>query len=249
MMDNYKMTIAYDGRRYKGFRKTKNSGEMSIQGKLEKILEKKYEKEIEVIGAVNTDAGVHATEQIVNFKVPEGDSPEAIRAYFEAYLPEDIITLSIDKVDDRFQSRYQMKSATYEYRLWRSDCQVRPLFDRQRINRVDEALTVGLMKEGAKLLIGEHDFTAFSTKSKVKSSIKEIFDVSIESDENEVVIRMTANSYLLNMERIIVGTLIQIGFCQRDFDDIELAFTTLDRKYVGHKVSAPALTLVGITYE
>jgi len=247
-MQNYKMIISYDGRRYKGFRKTKSSGEMSVQGKLESILKKKYETDIEVISAVNTDASVHAIEQVVNFKVPEGGTADEILEYFETYLPDDIITLSVEEADERFHSRYQLKSVTYEYRIWKSDAEVRPLFDRQRVNRMEESLTVGLMKEGAKLLVGEHDFAAFSTKAKAKSTVKEIFELGLEVDDNEVVIRMKADGYLLNMERIIAGTLIQIGLCQRELEDIEKAFASQNRKYAGHKAMAPALTLIAVEY-
>lgn len=247
-MQNYKMTIAYDGKRYKGFRKTKSSGELSIQGKLEAILKKKYECDIEVISAINTDASVHASEQVVNFKVPDGESPEGIRDYFETYLPDDIITLSVEAVDDRFHSRYQMTSVTYVYRLWKSDALLRPLFDRQRVNRMEAPLTIGLMKEGAKLLVGQHDFAAFATKAKAKSTTKEIFELEVEADDNEVIITMKADGFLLNMERIIAGTLIQIGLCQRDLEDIEKALASKNSKYVGHKAMAPALTLVSVDY-
>ena len=247
-MQNYKMTIAYDGRRYKGFRKTKTSSETSIQGKLETILKKKYETDIEVIGAVNTDASVHAMEQVVNFKVPVADTAKAIRDYFETYLPDDIITLSVEQADERFQSRYQLKSVTYEYRLWKSDAVLRPLFDRQRVNRMEDTLTIGLMKEAAKLLVGEHDFAAFSTKAKTKSTVKELFELTVEADDNEVIIKMKADGYLLNMERIIVGTLIQVGLCQRELADVEKALVSQNRKYAGHKAMAPALTLVSIEY-
>jgi len=248
-MQNYKMTIAYDGRRYKGYRRTKNSGESSIQGKLEAILKKKYEEAIEVISAVNTDAGVHATKQVVNFKCPDdGDQSKELLTYFETYLPEDIITLAIEAVDERFHSRYNVKSIVYEYRLWKSDALVRPLFDRQRVNRVEGPLTLGLMKLGADLMIGEKDFVAFSTKAKAKSMVKDLQSLTIEATDNEVVIRMSANGYLLNMERYIVGTLIQIGLCQREISDIELAFEKKDSNYVGHKAMAPALTLVDLIY-
>lgn len=248
-MQNYKMTIAYDGRRFKGFRKTKSSGENSIQGKLEAILRKKYEVDIEVVSAINTDAGVHATKQVVNFKLPdEEDLSESLFDYFETYLPDDIITLAIEAVEERFHSRYQVQSLVYEYILWKSDALVRPLFERQRVNRIEGPLTIGLMKEGAKLLEGEHDFVAFATKAKAKSTVKDLQSLTVEADENRVVIRMAANGYLLNMERIIAGTLIQIGLCQKELMDIELALSKGLNKYAGHKAMAPALTLVDVLY-
>lgn len=132
-MKNYKMTLAYDGRHYMGFNTSKNNPEKSIQGKLESILNKLYGQAIEVIGAIDTAAGVHAKFQVVNFVVPdERLEAEALRDYFEAYLPSDIITYQIEAVDDRFHSRYLVRQVTYEYRLWKCDAPNRPCLNDNR---------------------------------------------------------------------------------------------------------------------
>lgn len=249
-MTNYKMIIAYDGRRYKGFRKTRNNSDATIQGKLEAILKKKYEADIEVISAVNTDAGVSADCQVVNFKVEE-DQPNTgeVFDYFETYLPDDIIVLDVTLEDDRFHSRYNVKAITYTYRLWKKDAPFRPLFDRQRVNRMDRVLDGDLMQEAAEALIGEHDFRAFATKAKVKSTMKELFDLDILETETEFIITMTANSYLLHMERIMVGTLIQVGLGDKHPETVNRAFKTMDTKDAGHKAMAPALMLTGLSFE
>lgn len=246
-MTNYKMIIAYDGKRYKGFRKTKTDAEKTIQGKLEAILKKKYETDIEVIGAVNTDAGVSAAYQVVNFKIEdEMPNPSEVFDYFETYLPDDIITLDVTVEDDRFQSRYATEAITYAYRLWKKDAPNRPLFDRQRVNRMDRVLDCDLMQTAADLMLGEHDFRAFSTKSKVKSSVKELYDLDIYETDEEIVITLKANGYLLNMERIIVGTLIQVGLGDKEPETVKKAFSSLNSKYTGHKAMAPALTLIEV---
>ena len=134
-MQNYKMTIAYDGRKFKGFNKSKGNIEKSVQGKLELILKKLYETDVEVISAVSTDAGVHAKGQVVSFTAVNNQlNAKGIHDYFEKYLTDDIIVLSVAAVGERFHSRYQMKSATYEYRLWKKDAPNRPLFERQFVN-------------------------------------------------------------------------------------------------------------------
>ena len=246
-MVNYKMIIAYEGKRYKGFRKTKSDPEKTIQGKLEAVLKKKYEQDIEVIGAVNTDAGVNATSQVVNFKVPD-DTPNAhgVFEYFETYLPDDIIALDVSVEEERFHSRYALESVTYAYRLWKKDAPSRPLFDRQRVNRMDSPLDCDLMQTAAEYMLGEHDFLAFATKSKVKSSVKEVYDLDIFETDEEIVITIEANSFLLNMERIIVGTLIQVGLGDKAPDTVKKAFSSLNSKYTGHKAMAPALTLTEV---
>ncbi len=250
MMINYKMTIGYDGRRYKGYRKTKANADKTIQGKLEAILKKKYEEDIEVISAVNTDAGVNATCQVVNFKVPEQKAePSSIRQYFEEYLPDDIITYDVEVVDDRFHSRYNVKELTYEYRIWKKDAPTRPLYERQRVNLVEGVLDVEAMRHGAKLFLGEHEFMAFSTKAKVKSSVKTVTALDIYETEEEIIIAISADGFLLNMERIIVGTLIQIGLGERHEETIKRAFKSMNNKDAGHKAMASALTLVDVEFE
>lgn len=246
-MKNYKMILAYDGRRYKGFRKTKENDDNTIQGKLEMILYKRYNTEIEVVSAVNTDAGVHAQNQVVNFKVPNGSEKELFN-YFEEFLPDDIIVISVEEVDDRFHSKYMAKSVTYQYRLWKSNAPNRPLFERQYVKVLEQPVNVSLMKDAAKTLLGEHDFGAFSTKSKVNSSVKHIFALDIEETNNELLITIKANGFLLNMERIIVGTLIQIGLGQLRIESIERAYLSRKKEDVGHKAMGHALCLMSIEY-
>ena len=106
-MKNYKMTISYDGRRYMGFTQKKQPADKSVQGKLEQILEKLYGQQIEVISAINTDAGVSARHQVINFEVPnESKDAKGLFEYFEKYLPDDIIVITVEEEDERFQSRY-----------------------------------------------------------------------------------------------------------------------------------------------
>lgn len=248
-MQNYKMMIAYDGRKYMGYNKSKDNLEKSIQGKLELILSKLYEKEVEVIGGVNTDAGVHAKGQIVNFMAPDSRLNEKeLFDYFEKYLTDDIIILSVEPVDERFHSRYLIKSVTYEYRLWKKDAPNRPLFERRYVNLMNQTIDVAKIKEAAKQLVGEHDFLAFTTNKKTRKSIKKILSLDVRETSHEITITMTANGFLLNMERVIVGTLIQVGLGQLPMNIIQKAFESKDMKDVGHKASADALCLLSIEY-
>ncbi len=249
LMQNYKMIIAYDGRKYKGFKKSKGNIEKSVQGKLEQILMKLYEEEVEVISAVNTDAGVHAKGQVVSFNVPNKElNASEIRDYFEKYLTDDIIVLSVEAVGERFHSRYNMKSATYEYRLWKKDAPNRPLFERQFVNLMVQLLDVERMKKAAEDLIGEHDFIAFTTNKKTKKSIKNMISVDIKETDYEIVITMTANGFLVNMEKKIVGSLVQVGLKQIPIRAIENAFEFKEPDSIGHISSASGLCLLSVQY-
>ena len=248
-MKNYKMTIAYDGRRYMGFTQKKQPADKSVQGKLEQILEKLYGQEIEVISAVNTDAGVHARHQVINFEVPnESQDSKGLFEYFEKYLPDDIIVIAVEHEDDRFHSRYLAKSLTYEYTLWKVDAPHRPLFERQYVNVMVQQLDTSKMKKAAKDFIGEHDFAAFTPNKKAKNTVKNVYSVDIEENEFEIIIRIKANSFLVNMERIMAGTLIQSGLGQLAEGTIKKAFETKNTDFIGHKASAGALSLVDVEY-
>lgn len=248
-MMNFKMTIAYDGKKYTGFNTSKSNEDKSVQGKLEAILGKLYAETIEVIGAVNTDSGVNAKEQVVNFIAPTKDqTARDIKFYVDKYLPDDLIIIRVDEADERFHSRYNVETLTYEYRLWKRNGKHRPLFERQYVNFMTQVLDVEKMKQAAQDLVGEHDFLAFTTNKKTKKSIKKMIAVEVTETDNEIIITMTANGFLLNMERVIVGTLIQVGLGQLTVNAVNKAIGTRDDAEVGHKASAGALSLVKVTY-
>ncbi|MDH8678440.1 tRNA pseudouridine(38-40) synthase TruA [Fusibacter bizertensis] len=248
-MKNFKMTIAYDGRKYMGFSERKGNPDKAVQGKLEMILTKMYNTYVEVVSACNTEAGVHAKRQIVNFIAPEDTYDcDGVFEYFEKYLPDDIIILSVEIVDERFHSRYLVKSLSFEYRIWKHNAPRRPLFERHQVNVLNQVLNVKKMKEAAISFVGEHNFIAFSTNTKVKNTFKKIYEVAIQESETEIIIIITANGFLLNMERLIVGTLIQIGTGQLPVNAVEMALQTCKTDYVGHKAMSDALSLVEVNY-
>jgi tRNA pseudouridine38-40 synthase len=113
---------------------------------------------------------------------------------------------------------------------------------------MDQHLDVSLMQKGAALFVGEHDFRAFTNNRKVKTPLKTIEQLTVEESECEITITMTANQFLLNMERFIVGTLIEIGLGQKEPDTITKAFNSYNEKYVGHKSMAGGLCLQNETH-
>lgn len=248
-MPNIKMTIAYDGRKYMGFSERKGNPDKAIQGKLEMILSRMYNTHVEIMSACNTEAGVHAKQQIVNFIAPDDTYDETgIFEYFEKYLPDDIILLKVEAADERFHSRYLVKTLTFEYRIWKKDAPRRPLFDRHYVNVLNQTVDVRKMKDAAIDFIGEHDFVVFSTNSKAKNTVKKVYEVAIDETECEVIITMTASGFLLNMERLIVGTLIQVGTGQLPVNTIQKALSTGKETHVGHKAMCDALSLVAVNY-
>lgn len=245
-MTNYKITIQYDGSRYKGWQKLGDS-DNTIQSKLEKILKTNYEKDIEVIGTSRTDAGVHALMQCANFKLENEVSIYDLQQLFNRYLPEDISVIRVEIVDDRFHARYNVVSKTYLYKIWNRSYS-NP-FIRKYSMHVEESLDMEKMIKAAEYLIGEHDFTAFSTASSKKKSMVRIIDsIEITRDEGIVYIRIKGKSFLYNMVRRIAGTLIEVGSGNIKPKKVEELLTSKIRKSTGLIAESKGLHLEKIEY-
>ena len=143
-MKNYKITVSYDGTRYKGWQVLKST-DATIQGKLQMVLSALAGHPVEVIGSGRTDAGVHAIGQVDNFHLDEHFSAEEIFEDLNRHLPEDIAVTKIKEVDDRFHSRYQAVEKTYRYRIRTSP--VPNVFERKFLYQYGQTLDVDKMKK------------------------------------------------------------------------------------------------------
>ncbi|RDY24247.1 tRNA pseudouridine(38-40) synthase TruA [Romboutsia maritimum] len=245
-MRNIKMTVEYDGSRYKGFQRLKDN-EMTIQGKIESVLSKMEEEDIEIIGSGRTDMGVHACGQVVNFKTNSQYSVEKMQKYLYEYLPEDIVVKSIEEVDDRFHSRYNVKSKVYLYKI--DNNKFHKVFSRKYATHIEKKLDLNLMKEASEYLVGEHDFTSFaSSKSKKKSNVREINSISIQENNDLIEIYIEGNGFLYNMVRIIVGALIEVGHKKKTPQDIKTMLEDKDRSKASDTAQAKGLCLYKVKY-
>lgn len=245
-MINYKMVIAYDGSRYNGWQKQGNTKD-TIQGKLEKVLEKLEGREVEVIGAGRTDAGVHALGQVANVKLESKINGETLLQYLNQYLPEDIAVLSVKEVPMRFHSRLNATEKTYLYRIYRSE--IPNPFIRKYTVTITEKLDIEKMRMAAELLIGEHDFKSFcSLKKSKKSTIRTLYSITIEEIEEEIRISVRGNGFLYHMVRIIVGTLLEVGTGKKKPEEIEQILEKGERQAAGKTALAHGLFLKEVKY-
>lgn len=245
-MRNIKMTVEYDGSRYKGFQRLKNN-DMTIQGKIESVLSKMVNEEVEIVGSGRTDMGVHAYGQVINFKTNIEDSIEKIQKYLYEYLPEDIVIRNIEEVGERFHSRYNAKSKVYLYRI--DNNKFHNTFNRKYSYHVDKKLDLNLMKEASKFLIGEHDFTSFaSSKSKKKSNVREIYSIEIQENNGVIEIYIEGNGFLYNMVRIISGTLIDVGLKRKTPKDIKEMLDMKNRAFASETAPSKGLFLYKVKY-
>ena len=244
-MRNLRLDICYDGTRYRGWQRL-TGVEGTIQGKLETVLSRILEEPIEVYGSGRTDAGVHAAHQIANFHCQNPMPAEKILEQLRRYLPEDIGIYSCEEAAPRFHARLNAKKKTYCYRIWNSDGPC--VFDRRYMTVLEESLDLNAMKQAAKALLGQHDFTCFCTRApKKKSTVREIFDISITRTGAEVDISVTADGFLYNMMRILAGTLVEVGLGKRKADSIPDLFAQ-KRAEAGTLMPAKGLCLMEVVY-
>lgn len=242
---NYKLVIQFEGSKYSGWQKQAKT-DLTIQGKLEKILKKKFNKSIQVIGCSRTDSGVHAIKYVANFTLNESIDESDLKQFFNSYLPEDIVVKEVKLVNDRFHARYNTTSKTYLYKI--DNLEFANVFTRKYAWHIASELDILKMKTASSLLVGTHDFKGFTNKAKNKNTIRTINSIDINSENGFISIKIDGSSFLLNMVRILVGTLKEIGEGTRDIESINNIFETGDRELSGERAPAKGLHLLDVNY-
>lgn len=246
-MINYKIVIAYDGSRYNGFQRQSKHPEKTIQGKIENVLSQLFEEEIQIIGSGRTDAGVHSKGQVCNFHTKKSISDDQILVYLRQYLPQDIAVIKLSRASERFHSRYNVVSKCYSYTV---DNGFFPdPFALKFAYHVPENLDLEAMLKASKLLLGEHDFKAFtSLKSKTKSTVRTIHAIDIVKTGDKITFTYEGNGFLQHMVRILTGTLLEVGLGTRTASSISDLLENKTRCEAGPKAPAHGLCMERVTY-
>lgn len=247
-MSNFKITMAYDGAKYKGWQKLGGEdADKTVQGRVEAVLNKCFERPCELQGASRTDAGVHAKEQIANFKQKTRLHPREIAEYLRAYLPEDIAIKNVEEVDADFHARFKATGKTYVYQIWNGE--ILDPFQRKYVWHQRARLDIKAMESAAQALIGTHDFTTFTNaKSKKKSMERTITAVEIKREGAMLTIHITGDGFLHNMVRKIVGMLVCVGQGELGTDAIEKSLAAKDRAVNSPLAPAQGLFLEKVHY-
>lgn len=246
MMQNYRMTIQYDGTRYQGWQRQTSTGN-TIQGKLEEILSKMCDKKVEIDGAGRTDAGVHSRGQTASFMIDTDKTPEEIRDYINRYLPEDIAVTRLTVAGNRFHARLNATGKHYRYRIRTSPLQ--DVFERRYVYHLGQTLDVDAMRKGAELLSGTHDFKAFTSNHRTKKSTVRSIRIEIKETPEELILEYTGDGFLYHMVRILTGTLVEIGQGERKPEEIPDIISSKERSRAGMLVPAQGLCLEEVWYE
>ena len=246
MKRNYRFIIMYDGSRYYGWQRLPEHD--TIQGKLEAVLERLCGESVEVIGAGRTDAGVHARQMAANAVLETVLGPEEIREYLNRYLPEDIAVRGVKEAGPRFHARYNATGKSYCYTCF--DGPVRPVFDRKYVYALEESPDLEAMREAALLLKGEHDFRNFCMNPRMKKSTVRVVDrIYIEREGDYIRFTFHGTGFLQNMVRIMVGTLLEVGWGHMSLARVEEVLHSRERQKAGPTAPAQGLCLLQVDYE
>lgn len=244
-MRNIKLTIEYDGTLYSGWQKQNNA--KTIQETIEKALSKILKAEVSITGSSRTDSGVHAKGMVANFFTDSRIPAEKFREAINTKLPDDIAIIKSEEVDLDFHARYLSKGKTYCYTIINRYEKV--ALYKNYSHHVREKLDLELMNKCCKMFIGKHDFSAFKTAgSSVKTSVRTISDLHIEKEDDFIKIYVTADGFLYNMVRIIVGTLIEVGQNKRSIETVKKAINSCNREDAGYCVPPNGLMLEKVYY-
>lgn len=243
---NYKMKISYDGTRYQGWERQKNT-DMTIQGKLESVLSLMTGSPVEVIGSGRTDAGVHAQGQIANAHFHSPMTVDEIKDYLNHYLPDDICVEEVKMASERFHSRYNALGKTYKYTCYIGDG--KPVFHRKYVYVLEEKPDIEKMRRAAQDLMGTHDFASFCSNPKMKkSTVRCVDSITIEADGDYLVFTYHGNGFLHHMVRILTGTLLEVGTGKRSMESMPELLHAKTRAMAGYTVPAQGLCMIEVDY-
>jgi len=247
----YALLIEYNGYDLVGWQK-QNEG-MSVQSSLEEAAKNIFNQNFEIQGSGRTDAGVHALGQIAHINLPKGHRltsrhPFYIISAFNSLLRDtNIRVISTKPVKPEFNARFSAIKRFYKYRIL---CRAAPPgLEKGKVWHFRKKLNISLMQEGVGHLIGKHDFTSFRTiKCQAKSPIRTIDEISFSRENEEVIMRVSAKSFLHSQVRIIAGTIVKIGDGTWNPDKILAILKGKNRNLAGPTAPADGLYLEKVKY-
>ena len=239
-----KAVVAYDGTDYHGFQRQGPNFEPTIQGKFEETLAR-INQASSVLTAGRTDAGVHATGQVIAFDVNWQHSLMDMQRALNAVLPDDIAVLELEQALDHFHPRFDAVSREYRYSIYQSTIR-QPLVRRYAL-RVSQQLDVPLMQRAVAQLIGKHDFAAFGQPTAGEATTRNMLRAEVAASGQHISIELQANGFLYRMVRRIVGTLLNVGRGEMSIEEFADALATADPKRAGPAVPPNGTWRSGLT--
>lgn len=206
-MATWKLTLEYDGTRYRGWQAQKNT-DRTVQGVLHRAAEGLLGEAVTLGGAGRTDAGVHALAQVAHLRSGRALTARELQNGLNDRLPYDVNVLSAAAAPAGFHARHDAVDRIYLYRISRR----RTAFDKRYVWWVRDRLDERAMAEAARAVVGRHDFASFSENAEgQESTIVVVADSSLADAGGEIHYRIRASHFLWKMVRRVVGTLVEVG--------------------------------------
>jgi tRNA pseudouridine38-40 synthase len=246
----YRATVEYDGTNFQGFQIQARG--RTVQGELEKAIERVTQKQVRVLGSGRTDAGVHAIGQVIAFDVSWRHTLLELHRALNAVLPEDIAISRLTTTYSTFHPRFDASWRQYRYLILNQPIRS-PLWARGA-HHVTEFLDVEAMGEASQALIGSHDFAAFGRPPQGESTVRRVLqaDWFVEQPRQTqgkfLIFEITANAFLYRMVRNIVGTLLRVGRGEFPPGEVSALLKIKDRGASGPPAPPCGLCLVKVGY-
>ena len=243
-MVNYKLILEYDGTDFSGFQI--QPGQRTVQGELQAALNRLFPDGFYLTAAGRTDAGVHAAGQVVTVRTEKSYAPEILKRALNANLPGDIVIKEAREVPLDFHARFSACRRTYLYRVMTAPTALQRRF----VWQISFLPDFDRLLECAEIVKRQNDFKSFTKAGAETEHFKcEIYESQWEKGENEWVYHITANRFLHNMVRILVGTMMEVGRGRFSAAAFEKMFNAGDRRAAGLTAPARGLILWRVDYE
>ena len=245
-MPRYKLLLEYDGTGLVGWQRQTNG--LSVQEIMETAVERFCGKHATVHGAGRTDAGVHALGQAAHVDLPKSADPEVIRGALNHHVrPHAVGVLAVEPVAETFNARTSARARHYRYRILNRRAPA--VLERDRVWHVGPQLDLDAMREGARHLLGKHDFSTFrDALCQAKSPVKTLDALDLARLGEEIVVEARARSFLHHQVRNMVGTLKLVGLGKWSPAHVLRALEARDRRTGGPTAPPQGLYLVEVLY-
>ncbi len=238
--------VEYDGSRYCGWQLQKHNVP-TVQGAVEKALSKVADAPVRVHCAGRTDTGVHATEQVIHIDTEVEREERAWVFGGNANLPKDVAILWMKAVPDDFHARFSAVRRSYRYVIFNRE--VRPTFLKNRVSWACRSLDESRMAEGARHLLGEHDFSSYrAVACQAKSPVRKLHRLDVSREGRFIFLDLEANAFLHHMVRNIAGVLMAIGSGEQEPNWAKEVLEARDRTLGGVTAPPHGLYLTGVGY-
>ncbi len=239
-----KAVVEYDGTRYAGFQSQPNL--LTIQGELERALSEVTREQVKVVGAGRTDAGVHASGQVIHFLTGWKRSLEELHRAFNALLASDVAIKEMTVAPPDFHARYSALTREYRYTILNQS--IRSPLEARYAYHHEQHLDAEAMGQALECLIGTHDFASFGQPTQGDSTVRDVVRATCRQDGNHIYVDLTANAFLRHMARTIVGTLLPVGRGLLRPGDVSAILEAKDRSQAAPPAPAHGLCLARVNY-